>query len=144
MKQNQAQRTRVETDFFRRPVVFCLLAYIVGLWITRDIYPVAATGFSAIIIGIVAVAAVVSISRRDSTYLLLCVFLAFGAARVSSLTNERAEAARMAEQLRAIDLPRHFTATVALPHDAEDRPYQRIILSQVTLISTVQHIDLPG
>lgn len=141
---NNTVRTRVEQDFFRRPLIFCLVFYVAGLWLTRDLYPVSPSSFAGAIAALFLSSLVLSAWRRDSTYLILCVFLGFGALRISTLTHERAAAQGIGSALAAIDLPRHFQGTVAEADDGEELPYQRVVMRDVSITSGAAKIRLPG
>lgn len=127
---------------FKRPLVHCLLWYVLGLWLARDawsVMPAAVAGCGAIML---SVAAALVWRRGDTTPLLLLLCCGVGFARMEAIENERTLAAQLVESLHT-EKQHTVAARVCAPAQLPGET-MNLTLDQVHVTSGSAVLCLPG
>lgn len=128
---------------FRRPLLPCLLAYVVGLWMVHGLghsWP-AAAGLLAV--ALLLLAAALFWKTRNAMPLVLVLIAGAGATVMAMREVRRHRAEQMLDQIDT-RVPRTISGTVQSSLEAQMAQRLQLEIADITLSSGTQTIRLPG
>lgn len=129
--------------FFRRPLLPCLLAYLLGLWCVHHLghhWPLA-----AIFLGVILIGGCAWYVRATRDYSVVILFgIAMMGAAVMGVREHRAVRAEALVAHLGGDLPRMIAGEVASATNTQDLGRYRVILQGVRVTSGTSVVTLPG
>lgn len=130
-------------DYFKRPLVPALCFYVLGLWMTRDLWPFSPVCFIIACGSLLVAGGVLWMRSRECTPLLLGAFIAAGCLRMSGILAEQSSARAIVKTLD--DRKAHLVTGIVSPAiDEGDTERYKMTLKDVAVTSGALDINLPG
>ncbi len=130
-------------DIFRRPLLPCILCYVLGLWLVHEIahvWPMAAVALGGIILG---VGGFLAWRWRSRTPALMVLLVVAGGLVMGVREREEGRAQEVVAALSS-GLPRIITGTVRESFGAQMEDHVQVEISDIWITSGTAEVFLPG